>query len=75
MLHVATAKSATEQERKRGNLISEREWDERRERERREALTGLSMSTVGAGLGPGVRQPRRQRGLPGVDDHASITMS
>lgn len=57
-------------------------WDEKRERggrgggERKEkALTGLSMSAVRAGLGPGVRQPKRQTGLPGVDDHALITMS
>lgn len=30
------------------------------------------MSAVGAGLGPGAR---RRRGLPGVSDHASTTMS
>lgn len=60
--------------RQRGNQITaEREnvWAEKREK----ALTGLSMSAVRAGLGPGVRQPRQQRGLPGVSDHASITMS
>lgn len=57
--------------RQRGNQITaEREnvWAEKREK----ALTGLSMSAVRAGLAPGVRQ---QRGLPGVSDHASITMS
>lgn len=42
---------------------------------REKALTGLSMSALGAGLGPGARQPWRQRGLAGVDDHALITMS
>lgn len=51
----------------------------KRERERggrrEKALTGLSMSALGAGLGPGARQPWRQRGLAGVDDHALITMS
>lgn len=32
---------------------------------RAEALTGRSMSAErAAGLGPGARQPRRQRGLP-----------
>jgi len=68
-LHVATAKSATEQRREEG------EPNTRERRRRKKALTGLSMSAVRAGLGPGARQPRRQRGLPGVDDHASITMS
>lgn len=80
MLHVATAKSATDEEGEPNSREREREsWgvqDEKRQRRKREkALTGLSMSAVRAGLGPGARQPRRQRGLPGVADHASITMS
>lgn len=67
MQHVATAKSATEL-----NLIPQRV---REKGEGEKALTGLSMSAGRARLGPGVRQPRRRRGLPGVDDHALITMS
>lgn len=83
-LHAATAKSATELSREerggepdssRRERESWRVWDEKGEGEREKPLTGLSMSVVRAGLGPGVRQPRRHRGLPGVDDHASITMS
>ena len=42
-------------------------------------LTGLSISAVGAGQGPGARQALGSRGggeeLPRVADHASITMS
>lgn len=69
-------KSATEQKTKRGDLTAEREGEQNENRrEREKALTVLSMSAVRAGLGPGARLLRLQRGLPGVADHASITMS
>ncbi|RVE57088.1 hypothetical protein OJAV_G00212610 [Oryzias javanicus] len=66
-LHAASAKSATQRRRDDGgNLTPER---------REKPLTGLSMSALRAGLCPDARQPRRRGGQPGVDDHASITMS
>lgn len=71
-MHVARAKSATEQSREDGGNPT----PERGEKgSRKKILTGLSMSTVGAGLGPGAGQPRQQRGLPPVYDHALLTMS